>query len=122
MAYHGLKTLERAVPATIIDGKAIAAGIQTELAEEISGRVAGGLRRPGLATILVGSDSASRIYVRNKRRACDAVGIASFDHDLASDTSQADLLELIDELNANEHVDGILVQCKRCDYATWISA
>ena len=96
--------------ATIIDGKAIAAEIQGEIAEEIRGRVAAGLRPPGLATVLVGGDSASQIYVRNKRRACDAVGIASLDYDLPAETSQETLLALIDELNGREQVDGILVQ------------
>ena len=98
------------MPATVIDGKAIAQEIQREVAERIRNRIDRGLRAPGLATILVGEDSASRIYVRNKRRACDAVGIVSFDHDLGADTSQAELLGLIDELNAAEQVDGILVQ------------
>ena len=96
--------------AIIIDGKAIAGDIHREVGQRIRARIARGSRAPGLATILVGEDSASRIYVRNKRRACDAVGIVSFDHDLAADTSQADLLALIDELNAAEDVDGILVQ------------
>ena len=96
--------------ATIIDGKAIAGEIQREVAEKIRTRVSRGMRPPGLATILVGEDSASRIYVRNKRRACDAVGIESFDHDLGANTSQAELLALIDELNAADNVDGILVQ------------
>ena len=68
--------------ATVIDGKAIAEEIQREVAAKIRARVAQGIRPPGLATILVGDDGASRIYVRNKRRACDAVGIVSFDHDL----------------------------------------
>ena len=98
------------MPATIIDGKAIAGEIQAEIAEAIRRRISGGLRAPGLATILVGRDSASQIYVRNKRRACDAVGIVSFDHDLSTETGQADLLALIDELNGTEEVDGILVQ------------
>ena len=96
--------------ATIIDGKAIAGEIQREVAEKIRARVSRGMRAPGLATVLVGEDSASRIYVRNKRRACDAVGIVSFDHDLGANTSQAELLALIDELNAADNVDGILVQ------------
>ena len=98
------------MPATVIDGKAIAKQIHGEVAQRIRTRIARGLRAPGLATVLVGEDSASRIYVRNKRRACDAVGIVSFDHDLGADTSQAALLALIDELNAAEQVDGILVQ------------
>ena len=98
------------MPASVIDGKAIALEIQGEVAEQIKARVAAGLRPPGLATILVGDDSASRIYVRNKRRACDAAGIRSFDHDLPGNTPQQALLELIDELNTNDYVDGILVQ------------
>ena len=101
---------EFATSATVIDGKAIAEEIQREVAAKIRARVAQGMRPPGLATILVGDDGASRIYVRNKRRACDAVGIVSFDHDLAADTDQQSLLGLIDDLNANERVDGILVQ------------
>ncbi len=96
--------------ATVIDGKAIAQQIHREVAQRIRTRIARGLRAPGLATVLVGEDSASRIYVRNKRRACDAVGIVSFVHDLGADTSQAALLALIDELNDAEQVDGILVQ------------
>ena len=98
------------MPASVIDGKAIALEIQGEVAEQIKSRVAAGLRPPGLATILVGDDGASRIYVRNKRRACDAAGIRSFDHDLPGDTLQQALLELIDELNTDDDVDGILVQ------------
>ena len=98
------------MPANVIDGKAIALEIQGEVAEQIKSRVAAGLRPPGLATILVGEDGASRIYVRNKRRACDAAGIRSFDHDLPGNTPQQALLELIDELNINDDVDGILVQ------------
>ena len=98
------------MPANVIDGKAIALEIQGEVAEQIKSRVAAGLRPPGLATILVGEDGASRIYVRNKRRACDAAGIQSFDHDLPGNTPQQALLELIDELNINDDVDGILVQ------------
>ena len=98
------------MPASVIDGKAIALEIQGEVAEQIKSRVAAGLRPPGLATILVGDDSASRIYVRNKRRACDAAGIRSFDHDLPGDTPQQALLDLIDELNTDDDVDGILVQ------------
>jgi methylenetetrahydrofolate dehydrogenase (NADP+)/methenyltetrahydrofolate cyclohydrolase len=80
------------------------------VAEQIKSRLAAGLRPPGLATILVGDNGASRIYVRNKRRACDAAGIRSFDHDLPGNTPQQALLELIDELNTNDDVDGILVQ------------
>jgi len=96
--------------ATIIDGKAIADQIQAEVATRIRARAATGLRPPGLAVVLVGDDGASLIYVRNKRRACDAVGITSFDYDLPLDTAQSTVLSLIDELNARDEVDGILVQ------------
>ena len=94
----------------IIDGKAIAQEIQAEVAKKIKARISEGLRAPGLATILVGQDPASHIYVRNKRRACDETGIKSFHHELAGDISQQTLLELIDKLNANKDIDGILVQ------------
>ena len=72
--------------------------------------VAKGHRRPGLAVVLVGSDPASCVYVRNKRRACEEVGIKSFAYDLSADTTQEQLDALIDELNNNDEVDGILVQ------------
>ena len=96
--------------AKIIDGKAIAQEIQAEVAKKIKARISEGLRAPGLATILVGQDPASHIYVRNKRKACDETGIKSFHHELAGDISQQTLLELIDTLNANKDIDGILVQ------------
>ena len=94
----------------IIDGKAIAQEIREEVAKKIKARISAGLRAPGLATILVGQDPASHIYVRNKRRACDETGIKSFHHELAGEISQQTLLELIDKLNANKDIDGILVQ------------
>jgi methylenetetrahydrofolate dehydrogenase (NADP+)/methenyltetrahydrofolate cyclohydrolase len=96
--------------ATLIDGKAIARDIRSEVAAKIRARNEQGKRAPGLAVVLVGQDSASQIYVRNKRRACDAVGIRSYSHDLPGNTARESLLELIDELNANDDVDGILVQ------------
>jgi methylenetetrahydrofolate dehydrogenase (NADP+)/methenyltetrahydrofolate cyclohydrolase len=96
--------------ATIIDGKAIAADLRREVAAKIDSRIERGLRPPGLAVVLVGLDSASQIYVRNKRKACDAVGIRSYSYDLPAETSQSELFALIDELNANDEVDGILVQ------------
>ena len=85
--------------ATIINGKAIAQQIQSEIAVRIQARTATGLRPPGLAVVLVGDDGESRIYVRNKRRACDAAGIVSFDYDLPFDTEQSAVLGLIDALN-----------------------
>ncbi|HEX6995588.1 MAG TPA: bifunctional methylenetetrahydrofolate dehydrogenase/methenyltetrahydrofolate cyclohydrolase FolD [Gammaproteobacteria bacterium] len=96
--------------ADIIDGRAIARALREEVAAKIKERVGKGLRPPGLAVVLVGNDSASEIYVRNKRKACDDVGIRSYSYDLPESTSQETLFELIDELNANDDVDGILVQ------------
>ncbi len=96
--------------ATIIDGKAIAAEIRGEIRQRVTARVARGQRPPGLAVILVGSDPASQVYVNNKRRACEAAGLLSKSYDLAEDIPQAELLALIDELNADPAVDGILVQ------------
>jgi len=96
--------------AKIIDGKALAAGIKRQLRERVEARIAAGRRRPGLAVVQVGSHSASRVYVRNKRKACEEVGVLSFAHDLKPDTSEAELNALIDRLNADDAVDGILVQ------------
>jgi methylenetetrahydrofolate dehydrogenase (NADP+) / methenyltetrahydrofolate cyclohydrolase len=96
--------------ADIIDGKAIARALRAEVGEKIQERVAKGLRPPGLAVVLVGNESASEIYVRNKRKACDDVGIASYSYDLPGTTTQRELFKLIDALNGNDAVDGILVQ------------
>ena len=96
--------------AKIIDGKAIAADIRAQISKRIADRLAANLRRPGLAVILVGSDPASEIYVRNKRRACEEAGLLSKSWDLPADTPEAELLALIDELNQNSDIDGILVQ------------
>ncbi|MBN1240330.1 MAG: bifunctional methylenetetrahydrofolate dehydrogenase/methenyltetrahydrofolate cyclohydrolase FolD [Gammaproteobacteria bacterium] len=96
--------------ATIIDGKAVARDIRSEVAAKIKERTEHGLRPPGLAVVLVGQDSASQIYVRNKRKACDDVGIRSYSYDLPEATTEQQLLALVDELNGKEEVDGILVQ------------
>lgn len=96
--------------AQIIDGKQIAAELRKTLKTRIDKRLKSGLRKPGLAVILVGSDPASEVYVRNKRKGCEEVGIESIAYDLDSDTSQEKLLSIIDELNENDAVDGILVQ------------
>ena len=96
--------------AKLIDGKEIAATIRKEVAIAVSARVEAGQRPPGLAVVLVGQDSASEIYVRNKRRACDEVGFKSFDYDLPATTPEGELLNLIDQLNDRPDVDGILVQ------------
>lgn len=96
--------------AQIIDGKGLADGVLSEVRARVDRRVTQGQRAPGLAVILVGQDPASQVYVRNKRRACEAAGILSFAHDLPADASQSELLALIDRLNDDEAVDGILVQ------------
>lgn len=96
--------------AKIIDGKAIAKDLRAELKSVVDENVAKGKRRPGLAVVLVGSDPASQVYVRNKRRACEEVGIKSFAYDLDENTTQEQLDKLIDDLNNNPEVDGILVQ------------
>ncbi len=96
--------------ARIIDGKRIASTLRQQVRQQIDQRLAAGMRAPGLAVVLVGADPASEVYVRNKRKACTEAGIVSFAHDLPSDTSQSALLALIDALNADARVDGILVQ------------
>ncbi len=102
--------------ARIIDGKAIAQGVRNEVRRSVEGMVARGLRRPGLAVLMVGDNPASQIYVRNKRRACEECGIVSVAHDLPQSTSEMELLARIDELNAAEAVDGILVQLPLPDH------
>ena len=96
--------------AKIIDGKNIAKQLREDLRKTVEAKVEKGFRRPGLAVVLVGSDPASQVYVRNKRKACEDVGIKSFAYDLPESTSQAELDALIEELNNNPEVDGILVQ------------
>jgi methylenetetrahydrofolate dehydrogenase (NADP+)/methenyltetrahydrofolate cyclohydrolase len=96
--------------AQIIDGKAIAAKLRQDVKARVEQRLASGLRAPGLAVVLVGSNSASQVYVGSKRRACEEVGFLSQSYDLPASTSEASLLKLIDELNNNPEIDGILVQ------------
>ncbi len=96
--------------ANIINGKAIAAELRKNIRQQVDARLQQGQRAPGLAVILVGQDPASEVYVRNKRLACEDTGIISLAHDLPASTSQETLLALIDQLNANANVDGILVQ------------
>lgn len=96
--------------AQIIDGKAVAAQTRLSVKNRIAERVANGQRAPGLAVILVGHDPASEVYVRNKRVACDEAGMVSFSHDLPDTVTQDELMALIDQLNDDERVDGILVQ------------
>jgi methylenetetrahydrofolate dehydrogenase (NADP+)/methenyltetrahydrofolate cyclohydrolase len=96
--------------AQLIDGKAIAAEVRQTVKRRIEDRLRAGLRTPGLAVILVGQDPASEIYVRNKRRACDEAGVLSRSYDLPADTPEKELLELVEALNNDEEIDGILVQ------------
>ena len=95
--------------AEIIDGKAIAARVRAEVKAEADGLRQRGVE-PGLAVVLVGEDPASQVYVRNKTKAAAEAGIVTFDHKLSADTSEAELLGLVRELNQDRRVDGILVQ------------
>ena len=96
--------------ARVLDGKAIADQIQSELAEEMASFIQDSGFVPCLAAVLVGEDAASQVYVRNKRRACQRVGIDSKLHQLPNDTSEEELLELIARLNKDHTIHGILVQ------------
>ncbi|OIN06575.1 bifunctional methylenetetrahydrofolate dehydrogenase/methenyltetrahydrofolate cyclohydrolase FolD [Oceanisphaera psychrotolerans] len=96
--------------AQIIDGKAIAKAVRSQVAERVAERISAGKRAPGLAVILVGANPASQVYVGSKRRACEEVGFVSKSYDLPMDTTEQQLLKLIDELNEDTSIDGILVQ------------
>jgi methylenetetrahydrofolate dehydrogenase (NADP+)/methenyltetrahydrofolate cyclohydrolase len=96
--------------AMVIDGKAIAAEVRGEIAQEVAAWVAAGNEPPGLATVLVGDDAASAVYVGGKQKATEEVGMQGFDHRLAGDTPQADVEDLLRELNADPRVSGILLQ------------
>jgi methylenetetrahydrofolate dehydrogenase (NADP+)/methenyltetrahydrofolate cyclohydrolase len=101
---------EVAATAALIDGKAFAARLRARVAEHAAAFAHHAGRRPGLAVVLVGEDPASQIYVSAKGKACAEAGINSFEHRLPADTSEAALLSLIERLNQDEAVDGILVQ------------
>ncbi len=96
--------------AEIIDGKAFALALRDRIAAQVALFTAATGRAPGLAVVLVGEDPASAVYVRNKGKATTAAGMGSFEHRLPADVSEADLLALIDCLNRDEGIDGILVQ------------
>ena len=96
--------------AKIIDGKAISADIRTEIKQAVAERVANGLSRPGLAVIIVGEDPASQVYVRNKKKGCEEVGFYSEVYELPADTKQEELNALVDKLNADDKIHGILCQ------------
>ncbi|EKE83820.1 bifunctional methylenetetrahydrofolate dehydrogenase/methenyltetrahydrofolate cyclohydrolase FolD [Idiomarina xiamenensis] len=96
--------------AQLIDGKQIAQQVRQQVKQQVSERLAAGKRAPGLAVILVGQDPASEIYVASKRRACDDVGFVSKSFDMPAETTQQQLAELIDQLNDDATIDGILLQ------------
>lgn len=96
--------------AQIIDGTLISKTVRSEVAEKVKSRIESGLRAPGLAVVLVGEDPASQVYVGSKRRACEEVGFVSKSYDLPVTTTQDELLSLIDTLNEDSTIDGILVQ------------
>ncbi|TAM97279.1 MAG: bifunctional methylenetetrahydrofolate dehydrogenase/methenyltetrahydrofolate cyclohydrolase FolD [Rhodanobacteraceae bacterium] len=96
--------------ARILDGRKISGEVLDRVATGVKARVDAGRAVPGLAVVLVGTDPASAVYVRNKRKACKQVGFRSFDFDLAAETSEVELFALVDRLNADPAVHGILVQ------------
>ncbi len=100
----------RRMTAEIIDGKAAAARLRARVGDVARAFETASGRKAGLAVVLVGEDPASAVYVKSKGKACIAAGMASFEHRLSADTSEADLIALVDTLNADDAVDGILVQ------------
>ncbi|WP_333683170.1 bifunctional methylenetetrahydrofolate dehydrogenase/methenyltetrahydrofolate cyclohydrolase FolD [Pontibaca methylaminivorans] len=102
--------------ATVIDGKAFAAKVRGQVAEHVDRLKSGHGITPGLAVVLVGSDPASEVYVRSKGKMTVEVGMKSFEHKLSADTSEKDLLDLIDKLNNDPEVHGILVQLPLPDH------
>ncbi len=96
--------------AQLLDGKTLAADIRADLTQRVAKRLAGGGSQPGLATVLVGEDAASQVYVRSKHRACQDAGMVSFGIELPADASQAEVLAEVRRLNADPQVHGILVQ------------
>ncbi|MBE5203943.1 bifunctional methylenetetrahydrofolate dehydrogenase/methenyltetrahydrofolate cyclohydrolase FolD [Pectobacterium quasiaquaticum] len=96
--------------AKIIDGKTIAQQVKDEVAARVTQRLAEGKRAPGLAVVLVGENPASQIYVASKRKVCEEVGFISRSYDLPATATESELLALIDQLNADQTIDGILVQ------------
>ena len=96
--------------AKLIDGKKIAEKIISEIKDKVITNQSEGIAPPGLAVIQVGGDPASSVYVRNKRKACEEVGMKSFNYDLGQSTTQKELIELVESLNNNTEVNGILIQ------------
>jgi methylenetetrahydrofolate dehydrogenase (NADP+)/methenyltetrahydrofolate cyclohydrolase len=98
------------IETVVVNGLELAQELRAQMAEEVAGHVEAGKRPPSLAVVLVGDDPASASYIKGKRRACKRVGFDSVEHKLPADTSQDDLLALIDKLNRDEGIDGVLVQ------------
>ena len=96
--------------ANIIDGKQVSANVKEQVRQETETLFQKYGKKPGLAVVIVGNDPASRVYVNNKKKACETVGFQSFEYALPEDTTQAELLELVETLNADRNVNGILVQ------------
>lgn len=96
--------------AQLIDGKTISEALLNRVKAGVDARLAAGCRAPALAVVLVGNNPASEIYVRNKKRSCEKVGIRSVAFDLPASTTQAELLAIVDQVNADPDIDGILVQ------------
>jgi 5,10-methylene-tetrahydrofolate dehydrogenase/methenyl tetrahydrofolate cyclohydrolase len=107
-AHH--KNKECGMTAQVLDGTKIAEQVRNEVAEKVKARLAAGKSRPGLATVLVGDNPASQVYVRSKQKACAEVGIESFGHNLPATATQAEVEDLVKTLNADPRVHGILVQ------------
>jgi methylenetetrahydrofolate dehydrogenase (NADP+)/methenyltetrahydrofolate cyclohydrolase len=102
--------------ARLIDGKAIAQQVRAEVREQVTAWVQSGGRRPGLATVLVGDDPASAVYVNGKQKACSEVGIEGFKHQLEADVAERQVIELLGELNGDDRVSGILLQLPTPDH------
>ncbi|MCE9530521.1 MAG: bifunctional 5,10-methylenetetrahydrofolate dehydrogenase/5,10-methenyltetrahydrofolate cyclohydrolase [Planctomycetes bacterium] len=98
------------MPAIKLDGNLLAKTIRAEIAEQVKTFIASGGKPPGLATVLVGDDPASHVYVRNKRKACEQAGMVSIHHALSANVTQKELLDVVASLNADPAVNGILVQ------------
>ena len=98
------------VAATVIDGRAVAQRVRAQVKADVDAHVAAGGQRPGLATVLIGDDPASGVYVGGKQKACREVGMNGFDHRLAADTTREEVVGLLERLNLDPEVSGILVQ------------
>ena len=111
-----IKPKEYHMTAQVIDGKAVAQEVRDEVEKKVAARIAAGKPKPGLATVLVGNNPASEVYVGMKKRMCEKLGMESFSHTLPADASQEDVEGLVKKLNADPKVNGILVQLPLPDH------